>query len=519
VTRDTIPVCAGDSIDIQGQWFTADTVITSVFPRAGCDSLHYMHVRFLPPLAAVIDAQDPCEAATGSIRISMTSGAAPFQYAINGGPLQDEPYLTGLAEGVYALSIVDARGCRLDTTVTLTAGAGIGSLQVHVRDATCGLDNGSVSLRAATPGILYAFDSGNFSEDSVFMDLAEGTYPVIALHPAGCRDTLSVLVDQSGKPAITDMFIQPTHCGRQDGTIHIGATTGGAAPYAIGIDGRPADTLMQLDGLSPGFHIITIVDAGQCKVDTSVFIPDLPGPEIADMTVTPALCGRAVGAVALSVVDTAGVIYQLDDGDPVTVPVFTGLQPGLYSIHVTDSAGCSLWQTVTVPDSFSFSLDGIRVVPGRCQAAGGTISLQVSGAPVEVMIDELPGQTFGTEIAGLREGMYHLRLRDAQMCMLDTVVAIASTCEVTLPNVFSPNGDGVNDVFGEVRDMAFDQWELTVFDRSGNMVFYSGDPHRGWNGEFNRQKVLPAAYVWTLRYKFTFDQQVNALRGDVTVMR
>lgn len=70
-----------------------------------------------------------------------------------------------------------------------------------------------------------------------------------------------------------------------------------------------------------------------------------------------------------------------------------------------------------------------------------------------------------------------------------------------LPNIFSPNADGINDVwrpegfFEGVQD-----FEIYVFDRWGTLVFYSKDPLAGWDGRFNHQPVAPGVFAALVRY-------------------
>jgi len=83
------------------------------------------------------------------------------------------------------------------------------------------------------------------------------------------------------------------------------------------------------------------------------------------------------------------------------------------------------------------------------------------------------------------------------MCTIDTIIQLQSVCEIYLPNVFSPNADGNNDVSGTIQDIPFEIWEFSIFDRSGNMVFDSDSPFKGWNGEHYGKLVQSVVYAWT----------------------
>jgi gliding motility-associated-like protein len=92
------------------------------------------------------------------------------------------------------------------------------------------------------------------------------------------------------------------------------------------------------------------------------------------------------------------------------------------------------------------------------------------------------------------------------------VIRVESNGEITLPNVFSPNGDGVNDRF-----LPFEQypgkWRLTVLNRWGKEVFTTASVTSGWNGA----DAPDGIYFWTLE---ALEGQVNPLRsGYVALLR
>ena len=76
---------------------------------------------------------------------------------------------------------------------------------------------------------------------------------------------------------------------------------------------------------------------------------------------------------------------------------------------------------------------------------------------------------------------------------------------IFIPNTFTPNGDGTNDVFIPIgKNIA--AMHLYVFDRWGNQLFESDDPTMGWDGTFAGNIVKNDMYVWRLNYKFFEDK-------------
>ncbi|TVR80648.1 MAG: PKD domain-containing protein [Saprospirales bacterium] len=94
---------------------------------------------------------------------------------------------------------------------------------------------------------------------------------------------------------------------------------------------------------------------------------------------------------------------------------------------------------------------------------------------------------------------------------------------VFFPNAFSPNQDGINDIFRpefapEVQIISF---EMKVFDRWGNKVFETFDMDFGWNGNFDTDRMDPAVFAWIAEIEFfVCDAPVKKrLEGDVSIMR
>ena len=93
-----------------------------------------------------------------------------------------------------------------------------------------------------------------------------------------------------------------------------------------------------------------------------------------------------------------------------------------------------------------------------------------------------------------------------------------------IPNVFSPNGDNVNDyftVFG--RQNLINVQHLRIFDRWGEMVFQRenftpGIPELGWDGRMANDNLMPGVYVYSAILEYD-DGEVEVVRGDITLMR
>jgi gliding motility-associated-like protein len=105
--------------------------------------------------------------------------------------------------------------------------------------------------------------------------------------------------------------------------------------------------------------------------------------------------------------------------------------------------------------------------------------------------------------------------------------------KVVLPNSFTPNEDGENDVFRILTNVDIDnefnngftkeggaiaEIDMRIYDRYGKMVFRTTDPHEGWDGTFKGKKVNPATYTYYVSYR-RIDGRSDEMKGNVTLIR
>ena len=95
--------------------------------------------------------------------------------------------------------------------------------------------------------------------------------------------------------------------------------------------------------------------------------------------------------------------------------------------------------------------------------------------------------------------------------------------DVYAPNIFSPNGDGANDIFFLTGTDFVTVNEFNIYDRWGNLVYSTlskqlGESTEGWNGQYNGSNVNPGVYVWYAEVEW-LDGYTENLAGDVTVVR
>lgn len=122
-------------------------------------------------------------------------------------------------------------------------------------------------------------------------------------------------------------------------------------------------------------------------------------------------------------------------------------------------------------------------------------------------------------------GWYFVEMTNPNDCALRDSARVIEFCPASIyvPNTFSPNGDGVNDVWMPLGK-SIARLELNVFDRWGGILFSTDDPASGWDGTANGTPVPNDVYVWRMRYRFQIDEngqvgEEHEQLGHVTVLR
>jgi gliding motility-associated-like protein len=103
---------------------------------------------------------------------------------------------------------------------------------------------------------------------------------------------------------------------------------------------------------------------------------------------------------------------------------------------------------------------------------------------------------------------------------VDTVTTVlCNTRCLNFPTAFTPNGDGLNEVFKAGAFCPITKYVFTVYDRFGRQVFHSTNPTEGWNGKVNGKKADLGTYIYYCLYDDFMLKRELMLRGSVTLIK
>ena len=283
--------------------------------------------------------------ATGSIDLSVSGGIAPYTYVWtpNGETTQD---LSGLAAGIYTVTVTDAIGCTASTLVTVSQPAPLLASAVAA-DGCFGAANGSIDLSVSggTAPYTYLWSPGGATTEDL-AGLTSGTYTVAVTDAHGCTTGVSATVNPPAQLQATAVARNVQCFGGADGSIDL-SVSGGTAPYAY-LWSPGGATTQDLGGLVSGTYSVTVTDANACTANASVTVGEPAQLQVTAVTTPVSTSGGSDGAVNLTVSGgTSPYSYAWSPGGALTQDL-DGLVAGSYTVTVTDANGCTATLTVTI---------------------------------------------------------------------------------------------------------------------------------------------------------------------------
>ena len=172
--------------------------------------------------------------------------------------------------------------------------------------------------------------------------------------------------------------------------------------------------------------------------------------------------------------------YLWDNGD---VSAHGNICPGFHRVWVTDVNGCEVVEDVIVED-FILTLDPSDFIV-ECEITNLDVELRVdvTGGTGDYTYLWSSGETENPINLNLNPGIYSVQITDENMCIIDTAFRIAAFTEDCVPNVFTPNGDEVNDVWLLEDAFFYSDSEVRVYNRYGKLVFKSIGYDSPWDGK------------------------------------
>jgi gliding motility-associated-like protein len=450
------------------------------------------------------------------------------------------------APGVYRLLVTNtSNGCTAaaqailgqDTTAPVIALA-------QPLPLTCARDTVDVNASASSQGanFQYAWSavSGQIAggaSTSILQVAQPGVYRLLLTNQTnGCTAAATATVGEDRMPpsvnAGPDFLL---HCNQPSVTLQGAASAPTNPNYAWTTVGgnivQGANTPGPIVNAAGTYRLTAVNPANGCTAADEAAVLRAPEPLVSDSIRQPD-CFQNRGNIEIRATGAGPFSFSADGGLSFqSVGLFNNRAPGEYELVVRDQYGCTAAKTVTIAPPFIPQLDlpswltvrlgdSIRLEPATNIPPGRVSSW--SWTPAEGLSCDDCERPWASPY---RSEQYRLVVTDLSGCTAQANVNIQvdRRRDVYPPNVFSPDGDGLNDRFTIYGRGVTEIKLLQVFDRWGNQLFLGerltpGEESQGWDGSYRGQEMGPGVYVWVAVLVF-IDGEELVLSGDISIVR
>lgn len=502
----------------------------------GCQLIDSAQLIAPPALAAELQLETAsCHDALdgNAVLENVSGGTPPYTYLWEDGQTTIDNQQLGA--GPHQVSVEDNEGCILVLPFTIEAPVELKLSQFLLSNLRCfESEDGAIQIipEGGTPPYAYQWNTGSASQN--LSDLAAGTYQLTLTDANSCIfESPDFVLTQPSQLQLNVQEQNGVSCfGDQDGSAEIQAI-GGTAPYSYQWpDGQLSKTV---EGLAPGTYAVSVMDAQNCTALAQVLIAEPQSLE-ANTQLTPPDCNGVPGSILLT--PTAGTgtppyRYSIDGGVNFQDDnLFDGLEVGDYDLAVIDANGCLFFLMETLsplppiqlylPDFLSMNFG--ESVSTELEIIDASGNVQIQWHPNDPTISCINCLTptftppYSTE--------YYVEVLDENGCIARArlPVIVKRPRRLFVPNSFSPNNDGFNDLlvaYGGPEVVLLEK--MLIADRWGNIVYEQhriphSDDQYGWDGTFQGKPVNSGVYVYMIEALFT-DGERQLFKGSINVIR
>jgi gliding motility-associated-like protein len=519
---------------------------------------------------------------TGRIVLSVSGGMPPYTYTWSPNVSTVDSAIN-LAAGPYAVTVHDATNCIAVVNATITEPPALSSTTQTV-NADCGVSNGSAQVNATGGTGSYTYLWSTTQTVNPLTGLAAATYTVTVTDALGCQTTNSATVSVNNGPAAPSISASgPTTFCQGDSVVltssaatgntwSTGATTQSitvftAGPYTVtqtvsGCTGPPsAATVVTVNPIPAAPTIsasgplafcaggsvtltssyasgntwstgattqsISVTSAGTYTV--SAVVNGCPSPLSAPVAVSiltalqpvitaskPAICPG--DSVILDATTASATAYAWSNGaSQATITIYT---PGSYQVTVT-SNGCTGSDSISV--GTMAALGTFQLPDSLLLCLGDSVTLDATTANATSY--QWAGISSNAPVVTIKaDGVYYVTVSNScgSLTESSTITFNDCDCRIVMPNAFTPNGDGNNDLFGS--DFKCDNakfFDMSIFNRWGERVFQTNDLYGTWDGKYKGVMQEPGVYVYYANFVGLDHgkEKTFKMKGSVTLIR
>ncbi|MBS1651905.1 MAG: gliding motility-associated C-terminal domain-containing protein [Bacteroidetes bacterium] len=399
-----------------------------------------------PSSATVQTSNATCGSANGSATVTNITGGTPvYMYSFNGGAYSATSSTLGLLAGPMSVTIKDANSCTLTVNFTISNTGSPTLSVVSTTNVSCnGGNNGSVSTSASGGTLPYSYTLnplGATNTTGNFTSLTAQGYTIILKDAAGCTSSVTFSITEPPLLTMTSPSKTNPTCGNSNGSISLGATTGGTTPYTYNVNGGVYSSSPPLSGLSAGTYTVGVKDANGCTYTKTVSLTSSPGPSAISYTTLPATCSLNNGVIGITGVTGGSPAYTYSVNGSSSTGTTSGLAQGTQTILVADANGCTYSTTANISNVPGPSSATVQTSNATCGSANGsaTVTNITGGTPAYMYSFNGGAYSATSSTLGLLAGPMSVTVKDANSCTLTVNFTISNTGSPTLSVVSISN--------------------------------------------------------------------------------
>ncbi len=370
-----------------------------------------------------------------------------------------------------------------------------------------------------------------------YQPLQSGVYWVQAISPApeecASMNIVAVTVNEVPLPSSNFYYTSSVFCP-EEGIITPQIEGVGVGQFNM----TPAAAIDSVSGaldlslLMPGLHEIHYEVAVQgCSNSSTETIELLPIPDL-NLFGPEAVCaGETIVVMAETSVNEADFNWELlgatllqgDLQGPGPLELLANANQCIVQLEILENGCSSMEELVINVEELSLTISGGGVIQLNETTALTADASSTTAGPLTynwIPAEGLSCTDCANPMASPSESTdYVLTVEDAIGCLAQEIVSVIVDAEkqLKIPNAFSPNGDGVNDLFRAISKNV-ERSELQIFDRWGKNLYSSNNLNWAWDGTFKGESVPLGVYVYYIRTYYA-DGSEGFSHGNVTLVR
>ncbi|MFH1321193.1 MAG: gliding motility-associated C-terminal domain-containing protein [Bacteroidota bacterium] len=491
----------GASTGLSATGLQAGTYNVLVTDSIGCTDTATADIGYLDSNSASIniDSYISCfGACDGEVNVTIIGGVAPYTYSWSTKDISAS--VDSACADTISVTATDSSGCPAYASIVLSEPEPIKIDSISSIDISgCGADDGeaTVATSGGTTPYTYQWDDPASQTTITATGLSPGTYTVTVTDANDCPpDSAIVVITEPVFQIDSISGTDESSCAANDGTATVSAI-GGDPPYTYLWDDPASQATATATGLSAGTYTVTVSDINGCPHDSTTIVLDEPPPITVSISGTDVSCpGGSDGAAEVTVTGGGAAPYTYLWSDGETTQDISGLSQGTYSVSVTDKNDCPpADESIVINEPLPLT----PTISKTCLNGEGIADLTVTGGTPPYTYSWSNG-AITEDLSGLEPGTYTVTVTDANNCPPAEASVEIIACSISVPNAFTPNGNGINDDW-EIQNLAFyPDCRVRVYNRWGDQVFISKGYERPWDGKHILTRIVmpPAVYYYVI---------------------